>query len=79
MKENTGFTFKQHLLNVKMEVAVNLLENTGTAIYDIAEKIGYENLTHFYKLFKKRHNSRTAWPRWLISFFSWRGISAKLS
>ena len=56
MKENTGFTFKQHLLNVKMEVAVNLLENTGTAIYDIAEKIGYENLTHFYKLFKNKYH-----------------------
>ena len=56
MKENTGFTFKQHLLNVKMEVAANLLENTGIAIYDIAEKIGYENLTHFYKLFKNKYH-----------------------
>ena len=56
MKENTGFTFKQHLLNVKMEAAANLLINTGMAVYDIAEKVGYENLTHFYKLFKNKYH-----------------------
>ena len=55
MKEYTGLTFKQHLLNVKLERAADFLTHTGMTVYDIAEKIGYENLTHFYKLFKKKY------------------------
>ena len=68
MKENTGHTFKQHLLNIKMEVAVHLLENTGLAIYDIAERIGYENLTHFYKMFKKNYHMTPHQYREKISY-----------
>ena len=59
---------EQHLLNIKMEVAVHLLENTGLAIYDIAERIGYENLTHFYKMFKKNYHMTPHQYREKISY-----------
>lgn len=46
-----GKTFNQLLANKRIEVAQKLLLTTDMKVYEIAEFIGYENLTHFYKVF----------------------------
>ncbi|MEY2191143.1 helix-turn-helix domain-containing protein [Neobacillus sp. BF23-41] len=38
-----------------MKNACTLLENTDFTIYQIANKVGYTNITFFYKSFKKIH------------------------
>lgn len=40
---------------VRLDEAALRLIYTGDEIIDIAEDIGFENLSHFYHLFKKRH------------------------
>jgi YesN/AraC family two-component response regulator len=39
-----------------MEKAKDLLRHTSFKIYEIAEKIGYQEIQYFGKLFKKRMN-----------------------
>jgi AraC-like DNA-binding protein len=52
-KENTGITLNDHIVNVRMRKAANLLLNTDLAINKIAPQIGIESDTYFYTLFKK--------------------------
>ena len=49
----TGFTFKDYLLNEKMNAAKKLLESSGLSISIIASKVGYDNYSHFSQIFKK--------------------------
>ncbi len=52
----TGMSVSKYIKNVKMNHAKKLLEKTYLPIYDIAEKIGYKNATHFSDAFKKHFN-----------------------
>lgn len=49
----TGFTFQQLLQAERIKAAKSLLESTDANINDIAYHVGYNNLTFFYKMFKK--------------------------
>lgn len=53
IKKLTGFTFQQLLEKERIKASLVLLESTDANINDIAYHIGYNNLTFFYKLFKK--------------------------
>ena len=53
IKKLTGFSFLQLLEKEKIKAAKSLLEHTSSNIEDIAYHIGYNNLTFFYKVFKK--------------------------
>jgi AraC-like DNA-binding protein len=47
-------TVPEYINNIRMQKAVEFLNNTNLNITNIAAKIGIENESYFYKLFKKR-------------------------
>ena len=51
----TGLTFKQLLKNKRLEVVAQRLEESDQPVKAIASSVGYENLTHFYELFRKKY------------------------
>lgn len=55
-KSETGDTPINYLINLRLEKARELLEEDSSAsIQDIAEKVGYEDVSHFSKSFKKHY------------------------
>ncbi|MEW6534353.1 MAG: response regulator transcription factor [Candidatus Auribacterota bacterium] len=52
-KESTGKNFTHFRLEVKMEMAKNLLKATDYNISQVADKLGYENPESFIRGFKK--------------------------
>lgn len=52
-KQETGESFSEHLIKNKMNSAKHLLKTTNKKVYEIANSIGYKDVTHFTKLFKK--------------------------
>lgn len=49
----SGQSFKQFLINVRMEEARNLLLSRKYRIYEIADKVGYSNTRYFNEAFHK--------------------------
>lgn len=58
IKMETGKTFTDYVVKARMDHAAQLLQNTNMKIYEISEQVGYKDVRHFYKLFKK-HTSHT--------------------
>ncbi|RCX21576.1 two-component system response regulator YesN [Fontibacillus phaseoli] len=52
-KKHTGKNFKQYLTEERMKHALRLLLETDLMIYEIAERVGYNNARHFSDMFKK--------------------------
>lgn len=52
-KDVTGFTFVEYLNNVRIREAQRLLTKTSLPVSRIAEKTGFESVTHFGRVFKK--------------------------
>lgn len=52
-KENTGMTINLFLNKVRIEQAAQLLINTNLDVAEISSNIGYNNVYHFIKTFKK--------------------------
>lgn len=52
-KENTGQTIIYTLNSKKLEKAKEYMKNTDMKIYEIAERLGFENATYFSHFFKK--------------------------
>ncbi|GGG58916.1 AraC family transcriptional regulator [Paenibacillus radicis (ex Gao et al. 2016)] len=52
-RENTGFTFTEYLNNVRVKEARQLLIGSTMKISDIAERVGFESMTHFGRIFKE--------------------------
>lgn len=50
-----GTSVNQYIQNARMEVAKNLMENTGLNITEITYKIGINSRSYFSKLFKERY------------------------
>ncbi len=46
---------KRWLTERRMEVAKELLEQSGSSVTDVAMQLGYENVSHFIKMFKEKH------------------------
>lgn len=55
IKKQTGRTFKKLLEEKRLNQACFLLKNTSMPIENIALAIGYENLSFFYRLFRKEY------------------------
>jgi YesN/AraC family two-component response regulator len=49
----TGETFTDYLTRLRIEKAMMLLSNSNMKIYEICEAIGYSNVEHFSRVFKK--------------------------
>ena len=52
-REETGVKFVVYLNNLRLKHALHLLETTNLKVYEIAEKVGYSNLSYFSTVFKK--------------------------
>jgi two-component system response regulator YesN len=52
-KKHTNINFKKYLTKHRMKKALSLLLNSNLLIYEIAEKVGYQNVRQFSDMFKK--------------------------
>ena len=52
-KQVTDESFTEHVIRFKMNEAKKLLKTTNAKVYEISDKLGYKDVAHFTKLFKK--------------------------
>jgi AraC family transcriptional regulator, arabinose operon regulatory protein len=52
-KRVTGFTFSEYAQIVRVRAAQELLRKTDDKVVDIAAQVGFEQIAHFNKVFKK--------------------------
>ena len=53
LKKYRGKSFQQYVIEIRMKYAKQLLEQTTLSVKQVAQQIGYENVSHFYHLFEK--------------------------
>ncbi len=56
IKEKTDLSFKQYVNNIRLSEAKRMLKDTDLQISEIAYRIGYNNVTHFNRVFKLAEN-----------------------
>lgn len=52
-RKETDFTFMSYVTQCRMRAAMNLLKDYSHKVYEVAEKVGYRDITYFSALFKK--------------------------
>lgn len=52
-KKETGQNFSKYLVDLRINKAKELIENTDLKIYEVAEQVGYSNLSYFSRIYKK--------------------------
>ena len=52
-KKEAGLSFKEYLTKVRIVAAENLLRTTNMKLLDISAQVGYNNVEHFNRVFKK--------------------------
>ena len=55
-KMNAGKSLSDYIIDVRMGYAANLLIDTSTPIADICYECGFNNLSNFNRIFKKKKN-----------------------
>ncbi len=60
LKERVGLNYRNYLIALRMEEAKRLLRTTDRTIASVAESVGYENATSFYRLFQRETGSTPA-------------------
>ena len=55
IKEKAGMTFQEVVREERMKRAKNMLRETSQTVETIAANVGYENVEHFNRLFKKAY------------------------
>lgn len=63
-KENLNMSIPEHINNIRLAKAVEWMENSKLSVSEIMFKVGIENESYFYKIFKARYG---ATPREYIS------------
>lgn len=53
IKDKSGKTFGEHVTSVKMKKAKSLLKNGNMTVENISSAVGYQNVEHFNRTFKK--------------------------
>ncbi|RGV97335.1 2-isopropylmalate synthase [Ruminococcus sp. AF14-10] len=56
IKEKSGETFGDILKKVRMKKACTMLKGSAMTVENVAESVGYQNVEHFNRLFKKMYN-----------------------
>lgn len=56
IREKSGVTFGEHVTNIRMKKACTLLKNGNMTAENIAASIGYPNVEHFSRTFKKKYH-----------------------
>lgn len=64
-KKVTGFTFKEYLISLRIDKAKELLLKNNLSITQIAYQVGFENLSYFYRTFKRFTNLNPSSYRFL--------------
>ncbi|QAY67971.1 response regulator [Paenibacillus protaetiae] len=54
-KQKTGSGFKEHVIQIRLEQAKQLLLNPKLKLADVADRIGYQDIRHFSQLFRKKY------------------------
>ncbi|CAM3554387.1 MULTISPECIES: response regulator transcription factor [Paenibacillus] len=54
IKEKSGHTFNELLVQLRMEKACELLKQPGMKIYEVADQVGYRYLPYFSRQFKEK-------------------------
>ena len=52
-----GTTFREHLTNVRMDRAAELLTERDLTVREVAQRVGYRQPAQFAKAFRRRHGS----------------------
>lgn len=52
-KTQTGETFSDYLIHLRIDKAKELIHNTNLKFYEVSYMVGYENVSHFNVIFKK--------------------------
>ena len=52
---NTGFSFNSYLIEYRLKRAAEALRKNDKAIINIANDVGFDNLSNFNRAFKKRY------------------------
>lgn len=55
IREHSGSTFGENVKQIRMRKAKMLLKNGNMKVENIAEAVGYQNVEHFNRLFKKAY------------------------
>ena len=55
IKEKAGMTFQDVVKKERMKKARTMLRETGHTVETVAAEVGYENVEHFNRLFKKTY------------------------
>lgn len=55
VKNLTGRTFKEHLMEKRLTKAANLLKTTRISVGNIIYMVGYENTSYFYRIFTEKY------------------------
>lgn len=64
IRKTTGQTFTDILQKIRTEKAQVLLQDTNLSVSNIAHEVGYENVEHFIRIFKKKlHMTPTEYRR----------------
>jgi len=56
IKEKSGMTFGDLVKKIRMKKAKALLKSSNMTVENIAESVGYQNVEHFNRLFKKAYD-----------------------
>lgn len=56
IKEKSGMTFGDILKKVRMKKARAMLKSSNATVENISESVGYQNVEHFNRVFKKMYN-----------------------
>ncbi|MEG0764325.1 MAG: helix-turn-helix transcriptional regulator, partial [Oscillospiraceae bacterium] len=54
-KEEAGESFIVYLTEMRLTQSVHLLQNTALRVQDIAQRVGYGNVSYFSTTFKKKY------------------------
>jgi len=53
-RKEMGISYLEYLTSVRMSIAKNLLKQTAMSIMEVCLEVGYQDPSHFAKIFKKR-------------------------
>ena len=53
VRKETGKTYREHVIEAKMRVSKQLLDDTRMRVEEIAHAVGYENYISFYNMFRR--------------------------
>ena len=53
LKKDTGKSYSEYLINLRIEKAKHLIKTTDYKMYEISEMVGYPNTFYFTRLFKR--------------------------